>query len=204
MIENKMMGRPSNTNERKKEIATALLRVMAEQGYEKASIQAIAKEADLAPGLIHYHFKTKQEILLSAVNWIVNSAEQRLIQLQEEVQTPWEKLEAFINVRLAAGDTQMPEIVSSWVVIAAESIRQPEVRETYQRLIQTQLDMLAELLIDVWEVKTKVDEDILHLSAIVIAAIEGAFQLSVTAPQAMPRNYAANAVINLIKSRTTD
>ncbi len=204
MIENKMMGRPSNTNERKKEIATALLRVMAEQGYEKASIQAIAKEADLAPGLIHYHFKTKQEILLSAVNWIVNSAEQRLIQLQEEVQTPWEKLEAFINVRLASGDTQMPEIVSSWVVIAAESIRQPEVRETYQRLIQTQLDMLAELLIDVWEVKTEVDEDILHLSAIVIAAIEGAFQLSVTAPQAMPRNYAANAVINLIKSRTTD
>lgn len=198
------MGRPSNTHERKKEIATALLRVMAEQGYEKASIQAIAKEAGLAPGLIHYHFKTKQEILLSAVNWIVNSAEERLIQLQEEEQTPWEKLEAFINVRLATGDTQMPEIVSAWVVIAAESIRQPEVRETYQGLIQTQLDMLAELLIDVWEVKTEVDEDILHLSAIVIAAIEGAFQLSVTAPQAMPKNYAANAVINLIKSRTTD
>jgi TetR/AcrR family transcriptional repressor of bet genes len=177
---------------------------MAEQGYEKASIQAIAKEAGLASGLIHYHFKTKQEILLSAVNWIVNSVEGRLIQLQEKEQTPWERLEAFINVRLATGDSQMPEIVSAWVVIAAESIRQPEVREIYQGLIQTQLDMLAALLIEVWEIKTEVDDDIVHLSAIVIAAIEGAFQLSVTASQAMPKNYAANAVVNLIKSRTTD
>lgn len=198
------MGRPSNTHERKREISTALLRVMAEQGYEKASIQAIAKEAGLASGLIHYHFKTKQEILLSAVNWIVNSVEGRLIQLQEKEQTPWERLEAFINVRLATGDTQMPEIVSAWVVIAAESIRQPEVREIYQGLIQTQLDMLAALLIEVWEIKTEVDDDIVHLSAIVIAAIEGAFQLSVTASHAMPKHYAANAVVNLIKSRTTD
>lgn len=198
------MGRPSNTKERKQEIATALLRVMAEQGYEKASIQAIAKEAGLAPGLIHYHFKTKQDILLSAVNWIVTSAEDRLVKLQEEDQSPWEKLEAFINARLATGDTQMPEIVSAWVVIAAESIRQPEVKDIYQGLIQTQLDMLAALLIDVWEAKTKVDEDILHLSAIIIAAIEGAFQLSVTAPKAMPKNYAADSVINLISGRVNN
>ncbi|MBF7074192.1 TetR/AcrR family transcriptional regulator [Glaciecola sp. MH2013] len=198
------MGRPSNTNERKQEIATALLRVMAQQGYEKASIQAIAKEAGLAPGLIHYHFKTKQDILISAVNWIVRSAEGRLAKLQQEKQSPWEKLEAFINARLAIGDTQMPEVVSAWVVIAAESIRQPEVREIYQGLIQTQQDMIAALLVDVWAVKTEVDEEVLHLSAIVIAAIEGAFQLSVTAPQAMPKNYAANSLINLIKAQVSN
>ncbi|MCV2885972.1 TetR/AcrR family transcriptional regulator [Aestuariibacter sp. AA17] len=195
------MGRPSNTQKRKQEIVTALLRVMADLGYEKASIQAIAREAGLTPGLIHYHFKTKQEILLSAVNWIVTSAEKRLAKFQEVKQTPWEKLEAFINARLATGEAQMPEIVSAWVVIAAESIRQPEVREIYQGLIQTQLDMFAALLIDVWEAKTKRDEDVIHLSAIVIAAIEGAFQLSVTAPQAMPKNYAATSVINLIKGQ---
>lgn len=198
------MGRPSNTNERKQEIATALLRVMAKQGYEKASIQAIAKEAGLASGLIHYHFKTKQEILLSAVNWIVASAEERLVKLQVEKQTAWEQLEAFVNARLATGDSQLPEIVSAWVVIAAESIGQPEVRDIYQGLIQTQLDMLASLLVDVWEKKGEVDEDVIHLSAIVMAAIEGAFQLSVTAPKAMPKNYAANAVIKLIEGQIID
>jgi TetR/AcrR family transcriptional repressor of bet genes len=177
---------------------------MAKQGYEKASIQAIAKEAGLASGLIHYHFKTKQEILLSAVNWIVASAEERLVKLQVEKQTAWEQLEAFVNARLATGDSQLPEIVSAWVVIAAESIGQPEVRDIYQGLIQTQLDMLASLLVDVWEKKGEVDEDVIHLSAIVMAAIEGAFQLSVTAPKAMPKNYAANAVIKLIEGQIID
>lgn len=198
------MGRPSNTNERKQEIATALLRVMAKQGYEKASIQAIAKEAGLASGLIHYHFKTKQEILLSAVNWIVASAEERLVKLQEEKLTAWEQLVAFVNARLATGDSQLPEVVSAWVVIAAESIRQPEVRDIYQGLIKTQLDVLASLLVDVWEEKDAVDEDVTHLTAIVMAAIEGAFQLSVTAPKAMPKNYAANAVIKLIEGQIKD
>ena len=195
------MGRPSNTAQRKQEIVFALLKVMSELGYEKASIQAIAKEAGLASGLIHYHFKTKQEILISAVGWIASAAEERLTSMQEGQQNPWDRLEAFINARLATGETQMPEIVSAWVVIAAESIRQKEVRDIYQDLVKIQLEMLSALLVEVWEGKPKVDEEVSHLSAIIVAAIEGAFQLSVTAPQAMPQNYAAEAVIKLIKNR---
>lgn len=195
------MGRPSNTAARKQEIVEALLRVMADKGYEKASIQAIAKEAGLASGLIHYHFKTKQEILIAAVNWIASTAERRLLDMQEQEKAPWQRLTAFINARLATGETQMPELVAAWVVIAGESVRQPEVREIYQSLIATQLKMLSELLVAVWESKATIDEEVAHLSAIVIAAIEGAFQLSVTAPNAMPKGYAAESVVKLIQSR---
>lgn len=195
------MGRPSNTAARKQEIVGALLRVMADKGYEKASIQAIAKEAGLASGLIHYHFKTKQEILIAGVNWIASTAEQRLIDMQAEKHPPWERLTAFINARLATGETQMPELVAAWVVIAGESVRQSEVREIYEGLIATQINMLSELIAAVWEGKAKIDEEVKHLSAIVIAAIEGAFQLSVTAPCAMPKGYAASSVVQLIQSR---
>ena len=66
---------------------------MAEVGYEKASIQVIAKEAGLTSGLIHYHFKTKQEILIAAVNGIVSLAEERLSLMQENKQSPWDRLE---------------------------------------------------------------------------------------------------------------
>ena len=197
------MGRPSNTGQRKQEIVDALLRVMAQQGYEKASIQAIAKEAGLASGLIHYHFKTKQEILLSAVDWIVSSAENRLKSMQEECDDPWDKLEAFINARLATGATEMPEIVSAWVVIAGESIRQPEVKEIYQGLIKEQLEMLEQLIRDVWGSKLRSNEEVVQLSAITVAAMEGAFQLSATAPDVMPKNYAADSVIQLIRKRIT-
>ena len=102
------MGRPSNTEQRKQEIVTALLHVMANVGYEKASIQSIAKQAGLAPGLIHYHFKTKQDILVAAIHWIAASAEQRLQAMLNDARDPWEKLKAFVNARLATGETQMP------------------------------------------------------------------------------------------------
>jgi TetR/AcrR family transcriptional repressor of bet genes len=195
------MGRPSNTKQRKQEIVDALLRVMAERGYEKASIQAIAKEAGLAPGLIHYHFKTKQEILLGLVNWIAYSATERLEQMEKEVTDPWDKLSAFINARLATGGTELPEVVSAWVVIAGESIRQPEIKEIYQGLIEQQFNFLKLLIADVWENKSAKSKEVNHLSAIVISAMEGAFQLSATASEVMPKNYAANSVLELIECR---
>jgi TetR/AcrR family transcriptional repressor of bet genes len=193
------MGRPSNTEQRKQEIVNALLRVMAERGYEKASIQAIAKEAGLAPGLIHYHFKTKQEILLGLVNWIASSATERLEKLETKVSDPWDKLSAFINARLATGESELPEVVSAWVVIAGESIRQPEIKEIYQDLVKRQLELLKQLIADVWESKSAKSKEVVHLSAIVIAAMEGAFQLSATASNVMPKNYAAESVLKIIK-----
>lgn len=195
------MGRPSNTQQRKQEIVDALLRVMAVQGYEKASIQVIAKEAGLAPGLIHYHFKTKQDILLALVNWIATAANERLEKLDKVVDDPWRKLEAFINARLATGDTEMPEVVAAWVVIAGESLRQPEIKAIYQELIGQQLKMLKQLIAKVWEGKSSKSNDVIHLSAIVLAAMEGAFQLSATASEVMPKNYAAHSVLELIKGR---
>lgn len=195
------MGRPSNTQQRKQEIVDALLRVMAVHGYEKASIQVIAKEAGLAPGLIHYHFKTKQDILLALVNWIASAARERLQNLSNESDDPWLKLEAFINARLATGETEMPEVVAAWVVIAGESLRQPEIKETYQSLIHQQLDMLKDLIAGAWEGKTAKSKGVIQLSAIVMAAIEGAFQLSATANDVMPKNYAAESVLGIIKAR---
>jgi len=194
------MGRPSNTAQRKQEIVDALLHVMAERGYEKASIQSIAKEAGLAPGLIHYHFKTKQDILMALVNWIASSATERLEHMNKKVSDPWDKLTAFINARLATGETQMPEVVSAWVVIAGESIRQPEIKKVYQGLIERQLELLNELIANVWEGKSISSNEVINLSAIVLAAMEGAFQLSATASDVMPRNYAAESLLELIKN----
>lgn len=58
------MARPTNTDARRAEIVEAMLRVMARRGYARASIAAIAEEAGLTAGLVHYHFRNKQAILL--------------------------------------------------------------------------------------------------------------------------------------------
>ncbi|OWA36001.1 hypothetical protein B9G55_09020 [Saccharibacillus sp. O16] len=55
-------------NPRKRQIVEAAARAIAQKGYADASIKDIAAEAGLAaPGLIHYYFKTKEEILREVV-----------------------------------------------------------------------------------------------------------------------------------------
>ena len=44
---------------------------MADRGYERASVTAIAKAAGLTPGLVHYHFHNKKEILLALVTFVL-------------------------------------------------------------------------------------------------------------------------------------
>lgn len=45
----------------------AAFRVVARDGLDAASVKAIAAEAGVQPGLLHYHFKTKDEVLQAAV-----------------------------------------------------------------------------------------------------------------------------------------
>src|SRR5690242_8084135 len=72
------MPRPSNTEERRAQITGALMKVMARSGYDGASIADIAEAAHLTPGLVHYHFKNKQEILLAALHELVARHRERL------------------------------------------------------------------------------------------------------------------------------
>ena len=71
------MPRPSNTQERRQQIVEALLDVMAAEGYAGASIQAIAAAAGLNPGLVHYHFKSKQQVLLHAIETLGQRVQRR-------------------------------------------------------------------------------------------------------------------------------
>jgi TetR/AcrR family transcriptional repressor of bet genes len=194
------MPRPSNTEQRKAEIIGALLKVMARNGYEKASIVQIAKEAKLAPGLIHYHFKNKQEILIAMVNWIAEVGSVRLATIDKMSTTPWDRLKAFINARLATGEGESPEAVLAWVTIASESIRQPEIKELYEKMIAAQLITLQQLITAVAGKKLS-GKEVTHLSAIVLSAMEGAFQLSATANHVMPKNYASDSIIELLSKK---
>lgn len=48
-------------------LIAAAYKVLAQKGYEATSIKEIAREAGVAPGLIHYHFANKEELLLAVL-----------------------------------------------------------------------------------------------------------------------------------------
>lgn len=173
---------------------------MAERGYDGASVQAIARRAGLAPGLVHYHFTSKQEILLEAVRELARVAERRFEALARRAKTPRDRLRAFIDSRLATGKGASPPAVAGWVVVGAEAVRQPEVRAAHEAAIRAQLVLLERLLGEHAGHALK-DGEARQLAAIVLAAIEGAFQLSASARGVMPAGYAAKALMDLVDSR---
>jgi AcrR family transcriptional regulator len=55
-------ARRSDTRRRIQEVA---LRLFAEQGYEKTSLREIAERLDVTKAALYYHFRTKEDILVS-------------------------------------------------------------------------------------------------------------------------------------------
>lgn len=186
------MARPSNTGHRRQEIVNGLMQAMADKGYEKASIQSIAKAAGLSPGLIHYHFKTKQEILIALIHQISEQAAQRFTLLADAAGNAQQQLDAYIDAALALGDGSNPEAVTAWVIIGAEAVRIEEVRALYQQIIRQHSQQLSELLQQAAAENgvTLSPSQTADISAFVIASIEGSYQLATTAPAANP-GYAA-------------
>ena len=189
------MPRPSNTEERRQQIVDGLQKVMATRGYERATVSAIALAAGLTSGLVHYHFRSKQEILLELVERLALKLTARYQALLSD-DSPQGRLDAFIDSRLATGPGADPEAVACWVTVGTEALRQPEVGEVYRRLMRAQRDHLRDhVLSGLPPGSGSADE----AAAAILAAIEGCYQMATAAPELCPSGFAARSVKTMAK-----
>lgn len=193
------MSRKPNSEQRRTQIVQALMDTMAEHGYEKATIQLIARRAELTPGLLHYHFHSKADMLLALVRALAGAAQQRYVALAQNAANAEQRLEAYIDARLGLGDGADPGAVAAWVVIGAEAVRQPEVRAAYQHAVDTEMALLRELLSASLAAQGKSCANVAALAAALLAMMEGTFQLASAAPAGMPVGYAAPMARQLIR-----
>jgi TetR/AcrR family transcriptional regulator, transcriptional repressor of bet genes len=63
---------------RRDEIALVACRVVANHGFEHATVVRIAREAGFTTGMLAHYFDSKQEIVLAALRLILRRIEQRL------------------------------------------------------------------------------------------------------------------------------
>ena len=56
-------------------ILEAAFRVLSREGYENTSIKQIAEEAGVAQGLVHYHFKSKEQLVLAVLAYVCEKVE---------------------------------------------------------------------------------------------------------------------------------
>lgn len=184
------MGRPSNTTERREQIADALIRLLGTRGYDGASTVEIAREARLAPGLVHYHFESKAEILHEAIRRLGALVRARAAsRLEAAGSDPRKRLDAWIDALLARGEDADADAVGCWVDIASQAARDPAARRVYREAVGALRRQLERLLRPLM-IRSRVCATATGL----LAAIEGYYLLASAAPGLVPDGTAAATV----------
>lgn len=170
---------------------------MAKEGYEGATIQSIARQAKLSPGLLHYHFHSKLEIMLELIQLLSDRVQSRFEALAKKSKTEAEsdaELRAFIKAHLMPGEDAYPNAVACWIVIGSEALRQQEVREAYQKICHKHISLLETIVRACLESRQRESRQARSIALGIFAAIEGAYRLVLAAPSLIESGFAAPTV----------
>ena len=82
---------------RRQQIIVAAKRVFSEKGFTKATMEDIAKEAELSPGTLYLYFKNKEELYASLSLRILQYLHIRVAHVNKEPGEPEQKLKSLIE-----------------------------------------------------------------------------------------------------------
>lgn len=176
-----------------------MLEVVAEHGYAGASTKLIASSAGLTTGLLHYHFESKQAMLVALFDHLVAEVEGRFSVLSLHAgPRASDRLDAFIDAHLALGPGESPRAVAAWVAMGSEAQRNEEVRELFAAVTQARLERLRELFRAALAERELDTRHARSMAAVTLSAIEGSYRLAAAAPDALPKGYAAPALRRMV------
>ncbi|TDC73525.1 TetR/AcrR family transcriptional regulator [Streptomyces hainanensis] len=119
--------------ERRRQIAEALLRIADAQGLQSASMRAVATEAGVSLRLVQYYFTTKEELLLDALARLGGQLESRMkrwIRAAGSPPTPRSIVTALLSCMVPT-DQESRRIVRTYSAYYALVLDAPEVLEKH-------------------------------------------------------------------------
>jgi len=83
------MGTPQQTrrSDTRQRIQAVALELFVEQGYEKTSLREIAEHLDVTKAALYYHFKTKEDILISLSEDLTRPIDELIAWAQDQPRT---------------------------------------------------------------------------------------------------------------------
>jgi TetR/AcrR family transcriptional repressor of bet genes len=186
------MARPSNRDERRAQIADTFVTVMAERGYDGASIQEIAARAGIASGILHYHFRSKLDIMLHALERL---SEQHLQRVEDAMNaagaSSWDRVRAFVGLHVGKGSLRERDQMAFWVVATGEALRNQEVAVAVDRLLGSLVHRLrVELNRGIDDIELSGLVDVEAASSAIVAAIQGYLVMAAVARAHIPAGSA--------------
>lgn len=168
-----------------------MIQVMGERGYARASVASVAQHAGLTTGLLHYHFKSKEEVLLAVIERLGDIVQARYESRLPDAKTPRDRLSAFLDAHLEMGPDANPSAVACWVALGTEALARGPVFDAYGRFMQDHHGKLTELVCEVLVADGQADHRAPLIASALLAAIEGTLRLATIAPGVIVEGSAA-------------
>jgi AcrR family transcriptional regulator len=121
--------------DRRQQIVAAATAVLGRQGYASSSLKQVAKEAGIAPGLLHYYFQSKEELLLE----VVAACDAQLIEDWDAdtsgLEDPMARINAGIQ-RAVDNVSSHPELIRLLLETYVLGLDNPAIRERVQDMLE--------------------------------------------------------------------
>ena len=146
---------------RRQQIIIAAKRVFSEKGFNKATIEDIAKEAELSPGTLYLYFKNKEELYASLSIRILQYLNIRVDHVSKEKDmTPSEKLTALMKSMFDVYDFDPMTIINMFHLQSSETLKNlsSELMSDIKELSRKSLAGIASIFREGIEQGTFIDE----------------------------------------------
>lgn len=162
----------SGTDSRER-IMDATYQALVQTGYADLTMSDIAAESETSTGLLHYHFDTKQELLVAFLDHLLEKLEARLDAMSEEdpVGRLFEVMEWFVLTR--------EEVEREAFTVALLELRsQAPYDDRYRERMRQADHLLREALADI--VRDGIETGVFHecdpdaVATLLLAAMDGA------------------------------
>ena len=166
------MPRKSVAPQRREQIIEALFQCLAENGHEKVTVKDIAKKAGLHYGVIHYYFKSKDDIVSELSDSLVSKYDRLLSERTRSIRSSAKKIEAALDflVDEFIFNRALNRVFYNFVQMAFEN-------KTIQNALRRQLRAYRRAVAEVIEAGVEAGEldvsDPSQSASVIVALIEG-------------------------------
>lgn len=118
--------------QRRRELAHAVWRVIRRQGVDQASVRTVALEAGWSPGALRHYFATQSELLAFAMRLVVERIEGRIAAI-DQAADPREAVEQVLHELLPLDDERRAEN-EVWLAFTARALIDPALRDQHNEV----------------------------------------------------------------------
>lgn len=123
-----------------------------------------------------------------------STLEKSVARLDTEAAVPKDRIYAVIDALVATPGGVENEAVACWVVMGAEAVKQPEVRNLSEALMREAIEEFTSALRSAMHKDGRSDTTPPDAGPAVVAAIEGFFRLAAGSPSCVPSGSAASSI----------